>query len=55
MNTHTTFKQADLKRAVKAVSDAGLPIGGVEITREGTIRVITTPEVKLESRQEPEL
>lgn len=55
MNVPATFKQVDVKRAVKAVSDAGLPIGGVEITKDGTIRVITTAEQKLEKGPEPDL
>lgn len=36
-----TFREADLKRAVKTVAAQGLPISGVEITREGTIRILT--------------
>ncbi|EFO33949.1 conserved hypothetical protein [Roseibium sp. TrichSKD4] len=55
MNTAATFKQTDVKRAVKAVTDAGLRIGSVEITREGTIRVITNTQSQLASRPEPEL
>lgn len=30
---------ADVERAVKAVRTAGLDVGAVEVTREGTIRV----------------
>ncbi|MEJ8474487.1 hypothetical protein [Roseibium algae] len=55
MNTHATFKQVDVKRAVRAVVDAGLPVDGVEITREGTIRILTSPKIELENRPEPEL
>lgn len=36
-----TFKQSDLTRAVKAARAADLPVAGVEITRDGTIRVLT--------------
>lgn len=35
-----TFKERDVKAAVKAAQAAGLPIAGVEITKDGTIRVI---------------
>ncbi len=55
MNAPATFKQTDVKRAVKAVVDAGLPVEGVEITKEGTIRVITSSKQELEKRPEPEL
>lgn len=36
----STFKQADVARAVKAAQAAGLPIRTVEVTPDGTIRVI---------------
>lgn len=55
MNTHAKFKQVDVKRAVKAVVDAGLPVEGVEITQEGTIRVITNGKQELDNRPEPDL
>ncbi|MEO9900851.1 MULTISPECIES: hypothetical protein [Alphaproteobacteria] len=55
MNTQANFKQVDVKRALRAVVDAGLPVDGVEITREGTIRVLTSQKNELENRQEPEL
>lgn len=55
MTTHTTFKQVDVKRVVKAVVDAGLPVERVEITREGTISVLTNPEQRVEIRPEPDL
>jgi hypothetical protein len=37
-----TFKQADVERAVKAALSAGLTVSAFEISRTGTIRVITT-------------
>lgn len=43
------FTETDVKRAVRAVKAAGLPVEAVEI-RDGVIRVLTTapaPEPKL--------
>jgi hypothetical protein len=37
--TAATFKQADVVRMVKAVRAAGLDVGELEITRDGTIRL----------------
>lgn len=36
----TTFKQADVTRAAKGVVNAGLPVGRVEIDRDGKIVVM---------------
>jgi acylphosphatase len=43
----STFRQADISRAVKAAQTAGLAIGKVEVAPDGTIRVIvaSTPEL----------
>lgn len=41
MSRTVTFRQADVQRAVKGVRAEGLPVSGVEITRDGTIRVLT--------------
>lgn len=54
MNTQATFKQVDVKRAIKAVVEAGQPVECVEITREGTIRVLTTAKEILAKGPEPE-
>jgi len=34
------FRQCDVVRAVKAARTTGLPVGGFELTPEGTIRVM---------------
>lgn len=34
------FTQADVERAVKAARNAGMDVGALEITKDGTIRVI---------------
>jgi hypothetical protein len=36
-----TFKQTDLRRAIKAFQKLGLPITGAEIHRDGKIVVMT--------------
>lgn len=36
-NKRATFKQVDVTRAAKGVTDAGLPIDRVEIDRDGKI------------------
>lgn len=38
------FRQSDVERAVKAACNAGLEVGGVEITKDGTIRVMVGRE-----------
>jgi hypothetical protein len=36
----STFRQSDVARAIKAAQAEGLAIGTVEITPDGTIRVV---------------
>lgn len=38
--TRATFRQADVTRAAKGVAKAGLPVGRVEIDREGKIVIL---------------
>lgn len=35
--------RSQIKRVVDAARDAGIDVGGVEVTPEGTIRVMTVP------------
>ena len=55
MNTPQTFKQVDVKRAIKAALDAGLTVGGFEIDRNGTIKVLTDTEKQIARGPEPDL
>lgn len=43
MTRTTAFRQVDVARALKAVRAAHVPISGVEIAPDGTIRVLTSP------------
>lgn len=48
------FKEADVRRAVKAVKAAGQPIKGVRFTKEGGFTVIIgEPNDKLEDESTP--
>jgi len=38
--------QAEIKRAIEGARKAGFPIGTIEITKDGTIRIITPDEAK---------
>ena len=39
----STFRQADVTKAVKAVRSAGVDIVRVEVTKDGKIVIITAP------------
>ena len=39
----STFRQADITKAVKAVRSAGVDIVRVEVTKDGKIVIITAP------------
>jgi len=43
----STFRQTDVARAVKAAQTAGLTVGTVEVTSDGTIRVIAASASEL--------
>jgi hypothetical protein len=43
----STFRQTDVARAVKAAQAAGLTVGTVEVTSDGTIKVITATAPEL--------
>lgn len=48
MRRPVSFRQIDVKRAVQGAQAAGLAIGAVEITSDGTIRILTgKPEATL--------
>ncbi len=48
MTRHVPFRQIDVKRAVAGAQAAGVVIGAVEITKDGTIRILTgKPEATL--------
>ena len=36
-----TFRKRDVERAIKAVTTAGLAVSGVEVDKDGKIRVLT--------------
>ncbi|WP_228866168.1 hypothetical protein [Roseibium aggregatum] len=55
MKTKATFKQTDVKRAIKAVQEAGLEVQTVEITRDGTIRILTSEPTTHQKQPDPEL
>lgn len=51
MTAPARVTQAQIKRAVKGALDAGLPVGCVEVTADGTIRLLPSapkPDVKSE-------
>ncbi|WP_298965128.1 hypothetical protein [uncultured Roseibium sp.] len=52
MGAAQTFKKSDVERAIKAANDAGFPVDSVEITKEGTIRLLTKRDEKVEPDQD---
>ena len=40
----STFRQTDVERALKAACKAGVSVRAVEVTKDGTIRVIMADE-----------
>jgi hypothetical protein len=47
------FSQSDLRRAVKGIKDAGLPLRRVEISPEGRIAIITADAEPKDRASEP--
>lgn len=41
MTLPSTLRQMDLRRAIRAATEAGLPIRAVEVAPDGTIRLLT--------------
>jgi hypothetical protein len=41
-----TFRERDLRAAIHAVEKSGKQIHGIEVARDGTIRILTTPPFK---------
>jgi hypothetical protein len=46
----TAFTEAQVKRAIKGAQAAGLPIGSVEITKSGSIKI--TPQIDKTSKHD---
>jgi hypothetical protein len=40
MTAHALTSEALIRRALAAWTDAGLPVGGVEVTPDGTVRIL---------------
>ena len=53
MGAPVTFKSSDLARAVQTIKACGLTVGAAEITREGTIRVLTSEALVLPALTPP--
>lgn len=46
-----TFRQRDMRAAVKAVQQAGLSVSRVEVDKDGRIVLITSPDAAPERRE----
>ncbi len=42
----SSFRQADVERAVKGARNAGLDVGSVEVTPDGTIRIVGASNIE---------
>jgi hypothetical protein len=49
-----TFRKADLKRAFKAASAAGVEVQRVEVSKDGTISIITGASAGQPDKQNPQ-
>lgn len=45
MTAHALTSEALIRRALAAWQDAGLPVGGVEVAPDGTVRILAPSEV----------
>lgn len=45
MTAHALTSEALIRRALAAWTDAGLPVGGVEVAPDGTVRILAPSEV----------
>ena len=50
----STFTEAQIRRAVKGEMDAGLPVGAVEVSQDGTIRILPAPPKPATDKRKPE-
>lgn len=50
----STFTEAQIRRAVKGAIDAGLPVGAVEVLKDGTIRILPTEPKPATDKRKPE-
>lgn len=50
----STFTEAQIRRAVKGAMDAGLPVGAVEVSQDGTIRILPAPPKPTTDKRKPE-
>ncbi|HEY8947382.1 MAG TPA: hypothetical protein VIM56_00715 [Rhizomicrobium sp.] len=53
MNKRAAFTQADLRRAVKGVKDAGVPLQRVEISPDGRIVIVAADVPAKDHTSEP--
>lgn len=50
-----SFTQAQIRRVVKGAMDAGLPIGSIEVSKDGTIRILPPePKPSATDKRKPE-
>lgn len=53
--TKAAVTEAAIRRAVRGAINAGLPVGAVEVSRDGTIRILPkAPEPAKTDKREPE-
>lgn len=45
----TAFTKAQVERAVSGVIAAGVPVGAIEVTKDGTIRILVKAKVEIKT------